>query len=350
MDLFLNSIIAITAVAAGILLLKWVFRNKLSPQLHYYLWMILVIRLLLIFFPQDFLPTYRILPTINNVETSVQTIEYNNTDEIQEQPARISADIVFQNYTKPFSISKNIKSSVTYAGFAGTVLLLAFFLIVYFLFKIKLGKIDCVYDEVLLIILSEYKKKMNIKADITIKLYGNTPMLAGIRKPVIILPEEYNVNDASHMIIHELCHLKHHDLLLNMLSTIFLCLNWYNPIIWLSCSAFRSDLEVLCDFKVMEMTANKKQYASLLLNTSLNGAPNMPMTTWMSSGKKEIKRRIEYMANFRKPNFIWTTVIIIAITLLSAGCLAGRVSSTNTKDKWAPPFKGLKVSVKLQSG
>lgn len=132
MDLFLNSIIAITAVAAGILLLKKVFSNKLSPRFHYYLWAILVLRILLLAFPQNYLPTYRALPIINNVKIVEQPSEYENAVVVQEQPTQISADIVFHNYTRPFSVSKKAESFVAYVGFAGAVIFFSYFLIVYF--------------------------------------------------------------------------------------------------------------------------------------------------------------------------------------------------------------------------
>mgnify|MGYP007130809747 CR=1 FL=1 len=46
------------------------------------------------------------------------------------------------------------------------------------------------------------------------------------------------------------------------------------------------------------------------------------MTTYMNNGRGAIKRRINYMANFKRPKPIWTIVIGLSIALLGAGCLS----------------------------
>jgi hypothetical protein len=47
------------------------------------------------------------------------------------------------------------------------------------------------------------------------------------------------------------------------------------------------------------------------------------------------------MVDFRKPNLLWTAVILLAVAVLSAGCLSGGVNAVDNNDKWAPPFDGL---------
>ena len=59
----------------------------------------------------------------------------------------------------------------------------------------------------------------------------------------------------------------------------------------------------------------------------------------MNNGKNEIRRRISFMANFKKPNVLWTVIIAISIALLGAGCLSRGVNS-KVYDIWAPPFEG----------
>ena len=95
-----------------------------------------------------------------------------------------------------------------------------------------------------------------------------------------------------------------------------------------------------CDQRVIEIIGNKKEYATLLVKTSFKYGPSLPMTTCMNNGKNEIKRRISFMANFKKPNLLWTIIIAISIALLGAGCLSSGVNS-KVNDIWAPPFEGL---------
>lgn len=51
MDFMLNIVITTTVTAIGILLLKRIFRDKMSPKMHAYIWLILLIRMLIPFFP-----------------------------------------------------------------------------------------------------------------------------------------------------------------------------------------------------------------------------------------------------------------------------------------------------------
>ena len=158
--------------------------------------------------------------------------------------------------------------------------------------------------------------------------YGDTPMLKGVFKPTIIIPKGYDTTELKYVIIHELCHLKNRDILSNLISTIFLCINWYNPIIWICYFVFRRDIELLCDQRVLEITGQKKEYATLLLKTSLRKDPLLPVTTCMNNKKGEIKRRIYFMANYRKPAKIWTIAMILLIGLFGAGCLLNETTTT----------------------
>ena len=340
MDLILNTIITTTATAAGILLLKMIFKNKISSKLNLNIWLILVIRMMFMFFPQSQFSFFNIVPTVDNVRAESQQLEYTEAGNTAVESEYITGDIVLRNYSKPFAIKKSIENISINIWLIGAAMLFSYLLIVYILFSLKLRRVDTHKDQKIISLLREYKDKMNIKGDVALKIYGSTPMLKGILKPVIILPGGYNSEEIRQMIIHELCHLKHNDILLNMISTIFLCLNWYNPIIWACYSVFKRDIEVSCDQRVIEITGNKKDYATLLVKTSFKYGPSLPMTTCMNNGKNEIKRRISFMANFKKPNLLWTIIIAISIALLGAGCLSSGVNS-NADDIWAPPFEGL---------
>ena len=340
MDLLINWVITITVTAAGILIIKKIFRNKMSSRLHLCLWLILIVRILFTFLPYDTLIKYNAFPVVDNIKIQEQTIESIEDDYAAEQIEYITGTIVFNDYSKPFSIHKNIQMKIIIVCLTGMIPLFAYLIVVYIFFSLRLRKVKKYIDEDILSLVDEYKTILNIRKDVSVKLYGSTPMLKGILKSVIILPEDYEIGEIRQMIIHELCHLKNHDILLNAISTILLCLNWYNPVIWMCYSTFKGDLELLCDQNVLRLIKNKKGYATLLMKTSLKSAPSLPMTTCMNNGKNEIKRRINFMANFKKPNILWSMLIIISITILSVGCLSSGVSSNNN-DILVPPFEGI---------
>lgn len=88
------------------------------------------------------------------------------------------------------------------------------------------------HDKEVIKILDEYKRVMGIKRNVSIITYGDIPMLKGIFRPIIIIPENYDTEDLKYIVVHELCHLKHNDILINLISIILLCINWHNPVIW----------------------------------------------------------------------------------------------------------------------
>jgi len=329
MDLMFNTIITTTVTALCILLLKTIFKNKMPPKLHLYIWIILLIRMLLPVFPQSQFSVFNIVPTISNVnviENERDAKEYLEIDKSTVNQEYITGKITVANYSKSFSIKKNIETIIIYVWLFGALALFFYFLCIYIIFKYKLRSIKLSLDDEIINTLKVYKEKMNIKRDVSIKVYGSTSMLIGIIKPTIILPKGYGQEEISQMIVHELCHLKHNDIILNILSTIVLCLNWYNPIIWICYYIFKTDMEILCDQKVVEIIGNKKNYASLLLKASLKFSFPTPITTSMNNGINDIKRRIYFMANFRKPNALWLIAIIVSIALLAVACLSNKVS------------------------
>lgn len=342
MDLMINMTITVTVTALAILFLKTIFKNKMSPRLHLYIWIILVIRILIPVFPKSPISVFNFLPSVVDVREEVrqqESTETGNTigNAVAEQEY-ITGDIVFRNFSRPFSIKKNVEKSVTIIWMAGAVILFSYFLAVYILFSQRLRSMEVYRDEGILEFLDSWREKMNIKRNVSIRLYDGVPMLKGFFKPVIVLPKGYNAQEIKQMIIHELCHLKHNDILLNVLSTIFLCLNWYNPVMWICYSVFKGDIEVLCDQKVMEITGNKKDYAKLLIKISAERSSLLPMTTCMNNGKNQIKRRIYFMVNFKETSSIWKLVIALSVVLLCVGCLSRGVSP---EDNEAFSFKSL---------
>lgn len=129
-------------------------------------------------------------------------------------------------------------------------------------------------------------------------------------------------------------HYKYKDVLWNIIGTLLLCIYWYNPIIWFSFFEFRKDIEILCDYRVLQVYKNKKDYASVLLKTALNKNRFIMATTSMQNGKRDISKRIKYIAYFKKPKVIWTIIGVMVAIIIGIVCLtnpAGKpTNSTGT--------------------
>ncbi len=93
------------------------------------------------------------------------------------------------------------------------------------------------------------------------------PVAFGILDRVIALPVDFKDRyDAQERILaldHELAHHRSGDLVANQLAYALLCLQWFNPLAWISHSAFRFDQEAACDARVLAKASfeNRSIYA-----------------------------------------------------------------------------------------
>jgi bla regulator protein BlaR1 len=100
---------------------------------------------------------------------------------------------------------------------------------------------------------------------------GTTPALVGIRQPKLLLPEDWETRftDRSlrHVLLHELCHIRHRDLLWNWAAIAVQALHWFNPLVWFVVSRFQADRELRCDAGALAILspAERLDYGHTLL-------------------------------------------------------------------------------------
>ena len=77
-------------------------------------------------------------------------------------------------------------------------------------------------------------------------------MMAGLLRPVILLPHEEEDSEALWFILrHELTHCHRRDI---AYKTLLLCakvVHWCNPLVWLMVRAAEGDMERACDDRVV---------------------------------------------------------------------------------------------------
>lgn len=161
------------------------------------------------------------------------------------------------------------------------------------------------------------KERLFIDEDIPLLVSDNisTPMLLGIFKPCIIIPNsEYSLQETEMLLSHELIHYRSKDYLKKLFLTVVISLQWFNPFAWLLLKEFDNSLEMLCDEAVTKNKDKKykKDYCYMLLNTSENKRSYVASTTYFSS-KETLKMRISNI--FSNKNKKSGTALIIASIL-----------------------------------
>ncbi|HBJ87098.1 MAG TPA: hypothetical protein DDZ88_25210 [Verrucomicrobiales bacterium] len=116
-------------------------------------------------------------------------------------------------------------------------------------------------------------QKAGVKMPVSILLMpaGTTPAMVGVRRPKLLLPEDWEsrFDDRSlrHVVLHELLHVKQHDLLWNWAAIAVQALHWFNPLVWFVVSRFQADRELRCDAGALALLspAERLDYGHTLL-------------------------------------------------------------------------------------
>ncbi len=120
------------------------------------------------------------------------------------------------------------------------------------------------------------------------------PLAFGLFHRVIAVPQDftktYSPAERDLAIAHEMAHHKSGDLFVNLAAFIVLCLQWFNPVAWISWNAFRFDQEAACDARVLagKGPEERAMYGQALAKTAFDGVPTF--ATALNSPKTIIER------------------------------------------------------------
>jgi beta-lactamase regulating signal transducer with metallopeptidase domain len=99
------------------------------------------------------------------------------------------------------------------------------------------------------------------------------PAVFGLFKPALLLPvgylEKLSKQEATHVLLHELCHLKRGDLVLHWFTLLLQVVYWFNPLLLWTRRQMRHVCEICCDLSVAGILREKTPaYRSTLLNSA----------------------------------------------------------------------------------
>jgi beta-lactamase regulating signal transducer with metallopeptidase domain/HEAT repeat protein len=95
------------------------------------------------------------------------------------------------------------------------------------------------------------------------------PFAAGLMTPTIVLPassDEWNAERRTAVLIHELGHVRRHDLVGHTLGRIACALYWFHPLVWTAARHLRAESERACDDLALAFGTRPSEYAEHLLD------------------------------------------------------------------------------------
>lgn len=132
----------------------------------------------------------------------------------------------------------------------------------------------------------------------------DTPLLAGVFRPVIVLPDTaLSPEDLRHIFSHELTHCRRNDLAYKWLAVLACALHWFNPAVYLMLRSINRLCELSCDQCVIAGydAAERRQYMQTILRMlSASVGCRRTVTTAMSVGGRMIEKRLRLIQRNRQ--------------------------------------------------
>lgn len=157
----------------------------------------------------------------------------------------------------------------------------------------------------------------------------STPMVLGLLRPVLLLPEGQAVDEV--VLCHELTHLKRLDLAYKALLVAACWLHWFNPLVWWMSRAASENLELCCDDDVAagRDAAFRRKYGELLLSTA-EEKPGPTLSSRFGGSKQAMRDRLTNLFVKKKRGRLLACTAV-AVLILVGGLVAceGRPAMTD---------------------
>lgn len=282
---FLLQTLTASGVAALLLAVKAMFRDKLSPRWQFGIWGVLALVLLL---PAGWGGRY----VLANWPMWVEALKSALTGQFGTL-TRVIAPVPLPRLAPP----RTAADWLYLLYLAGAAALLARYLISYARLRRALKRGRPGQNERVRAVAERY----GLPACPAVEVDGlPTAFICGVFKPVLALPA--GVETDEKVILHELLHLKYKDVLWGWLIALLRCLHWCNPLLWLCADRAGNDLEALCDQRVLERLEGeeRRDYGRILLSMADEKYARTPGTSSAANGGKNIARRIQDIARFKR--------------------------------------------------
>ncbi len=175
-----------------------------------------------------------------------------------------------------------------------------------------------------------------------------TPMMLGILRPRILLPErEYEDEVLRNILRHELMHYRRKDTLYKWFSVLVYSAQWFNPLILL----IRTELNRACELSCDEMLLHRmdrqarQSYGETLLSMAANASlPAGIVATTFATEKKTLKERLVQIMDYKLNRNRILASCLAVLVLISCAVLTGPRSYAEEAAPASAPSRTVEVS------
>ncbi len=326
-----------------LLLFRPLYRNRLSKSWQYYIWIVVILRLLLPVTPETSLAgslfsleemrgtDSTAAPESPNDQsmTAYNTIKHeagSSDDLIRDATTAENSPSVSAVSPDKEAYNEDHSQIFFFLWLTGALLLFVRKLTVYqsFVKYVDAGSRP-LEDIGLLESFGHIMEQNRIKGavDLYVNSLVSSPLLIGFLRPRIILPHtSLSESDFYYTALHELTHYRRRDMFYKWLSQLTVCLHWFNPCVYLMSREINRLCELSCDERVIATLSDnaRKSYGTTLVNAVGAGGSykDTLASVTLHESKELLKGRLNAIMQYKK-----CSKPIKFITLLVTGFLLG---------------------------
>lgn len=301
-------------------LLKPLWKDKISKQWQYYIWIIAVMRLIFPFALQTNL-VGSLFGRFEQLITQTETKERGNIDILSTED---TIEPVGNGGVVPHAKegSLPIIMYILLVWLFVALILLVRKITTYqnFVSYIKAGQVPVSDIDVLNCfakIISETGIKKQV--ELTTNNLISSPLLIGFFQPCIVLPTtDLPYSEFRYTVLHELTHYRRWDMFYKWLVQLTICVHWYNPFVYLMSHEINRACELSCDEVLIRKLDIKEQqaYGDTLINAMVAGGSykDSLSSVTLNESKELLKERLGAIMKFKKKSkFIMMITLLLTI-------------------------------------
>lgn len=365
-------LITATVLILCVLLIRRIFRGKISSRLQYALWLLVALRLMIPVSAQFDIGSLSRFRLMDLVEEDGSGIGERLDETIRlEEPIQMTMDsgsILFRLFA-PDEVKEAVEgvsadgpTAVFLAGRLGFSRLD----VLWFIWGLGAPVVG-VWILASNILFSRRLKKNrqpfelpeNVKTAV-LEIKGRLPacyLAEGISSPCLygfpgreavylIVDVVDDADRLRHVVIHELVHKRHGDSFWALLRGVLVTVYWFHPLVWVAAVCSKRDCELACDEGALALLGEEERipYGETLLSiiTRKGRASDLVCTaTTMTGSGKSVKERIQFIA--KEPKVLYAAVAG-ALFLIVAVCLFVFTRDTRFQGVTVDAQEGLTVT------
>lgn len=327
-----------------VLATQWILGDRLTPRWRFRLWLLVALRLALPWTVPSAVSLFNLLklPTVSAGMDALKA-----APEVEESAVEPLAQPILPEPSSKLAAGSAGARALGFNRFqvwlplvwgAGASVVMLGLAFNHIRFHRKVARHRPLIDEGALNLMEDCKTRMGIRTPVTLVETAAVtgPALFGFLRPRVLLPpgftRSFSHDELRFVFLHELGHIKRHDILLGWLMAALQVLHWFNPLVWLAFARMRVDRELACDAVALSYTDDHeyRPYGLTIVKLLEHFGDSLraPSLAGIVEDGQQMKERITMIAKFRKTD----RGLLLAICLFAGLAVVTLTDAQNARN------------------